>query len=110
MNVVMVGRGGVRGDGDAPPQEDAVIHVVDGLMEDIRMGMEVNIPELNQRRISCVKFLGELYNYQLVESNVIFRTLYSFLTFGRSADGECSVCPFSHHPLDPHSPPHPSLS
>eukprot|EP00731_Ephydatia_muelleri_P002411 Em0001g2411a len=68
-------------------QEDAVIHVVDGLMEDIRMGMEVNIPELNQRRISCVKFLGELYNYQLVESNVIFRTLYSFLTFGRSADG-----------------------
>ena len=67
-----------------------MIHVVDGLLEDIRMGMEVTIPELNQRRISCVKFLGELYNYQIVESNVIFRTLYSFLTFGRNADGKFS--------------------
>ena len=65
-----------------------MVRVVDGLLEDIRMGMEVNIPELNQCRISCVKFLGELYNYQIVESNVIFRTLYSFLTFGRNADGE----------------------
>lgn len=78
-----------------PYQEDAVVHVVDGLLEDIRLGMEVNLPELNQRRISCVKFLGELFNYQIIESNVIFRTLYSFLTFGRNADGSPS-------PLDPY--------
>ena len=31
-----------------------------------------------------VKFLGELYNYRLVDSAVIFKTLYSFITFGVS--------------------------
>lgn len=74
-----------------------MIRVVDGLLEDIRMGMEVNVPELNQRRISCVKFLGELYNYQIVESNVIFRTLYSFLTFGRNFDGKKLYLPLPPH-------------
>ena len=37
--------------------------------------------------MSCVKFLGELYNYRMVESSVIFKTLYSFITFGVILDG-----------------------
>uniref|UniRef100_A0A8D0HB34 Regulator of nonsense transcripts 2 n=1 Tax=Sphenodon punctatus TaxID=8508 RepID=A0A8D0HB34_SPHPU len=75
-------------------QEDVGIHVVDGVLEDIRLGMEVNQPKFNQRRISSVKFLGELYNYRMVESAVIFRTLYSFISFGVNTDGTAS-------PLDP---------
>ncbi|NP_001089661.1 UPF2, regulator of nonsense mediated mRNA decay S homeolog isoform X1 [Xenopus laevis] len=75
-------------------QEDVGIHVVDGVLEDIRLGMEVNQPKFNQRRISSVKFLGELYNYRMVESAVIFRTLYSFIFFGVNSDGSPS-------PLDP---------
>uniref|UniRef100_A0A9J7Y2P1 Regulator of nonsense transcripts 2 n=1 Tax=Cyprinus carpio carpio TaxID=630221 RepID=A0A9J7Y2P1_CYPCA len=75
-------------------QEDVGIHVVDGLLEDIRLGMEVNQPKFNQRRISSAKFLGELYNYRMVESAVIFRTLFSFISFGVNADGSPS-------PLDP---------
>lgn len=75
-------------------QEDVGIHVVDGLLEDIRLGMEVNQPKFNQRRISSAKFLGELYNYRLVESAVIFRTLFSFTSFGVNTDGSPS-------PLDP---------
>ncbi|XP_078092071.1 regulator of nonsense transcripts 2 isoform X4 [Mustelus asterias] len=55
---------------------------------------KVNQPKFNQRRISSVKFLGELYNYRMVESAVIFRILYSFITFGISADGSAT-------PLDP---------
>ena len=43
---------------------------------------------MNQCRISCVKYLGELYNYQLIESNVIFTVLYSFITFGNSDDSK----------------------
>ena len=43
---------------------------------------------MNQCRISCVKYLGELYNYQLIESNVIFTVLYSLITFGNSDDGK----------------------
>uniref|UniRef100_A0A673NBE2 Regulator of nonsense transcripts 2 n=1 Tax=Sinocyclocheilus rhinocerous TaxID=307959 RepID=A0A673NBE2_9TELE len=75
-------------------QEDVGIHVVDGLLEDIRLGMEVNQPKFNQRRISSAKFLGELYNYRMVESAVIFRTLFSFTSFGVNTDGSPS-------PLDP---------
>lgn len=75
-------------------QEDVGIHVVDGVLEDIRLGMEVNQPKFNQRRISSAKFLGELYNYRMVESAVIFRTLYSFTSFGVNPDGTPS-------PLDP---------
>ncbi|XP_061662075.1 regulator of nonsense transcripts 2 isoform X2 [Syngnathoides biaculeatus] len=71
-------------------QEDVGIHVVDGVLEDIRLGMEVNQPKFNQRRISSAKFLGELYNYRMVESAVIFRTLFSFISFGVSQDGSPS--------------------
>ncbi|KAG7276632.1 hypothetical protein CRUP_025856 [Coryphaenoides rupestris] len=67
-------------------QEDVGVHVVDGVLEDIRLGME--------RRISSGKFLGELYNYRMVESAVIFRTLFSFISFGVSPDGGLG-------PLDP---------
>lgn len=56
--------------------------------------IKVNQPKFNQRRISSAKFLGELYNYRMVESAVIFRTLYSFTSFGVNPDGSPS-------PLDP---------
>lgn len=54
----------------------------------------MNQPKFNQRRISSAKFLGELYNYRMVESAVIFRTLFSFISFGVNTDGSPS-------PLDP---------
>ncbi|TGZ65650.1 hypothetical protein CRM22_005760 [Opisthorchis felineus] len=60
--------------------------VVDNVIEDIRVGMELNLSQLNQRRISMVKYLGLLYNYCLVDSPVIFKMLYSLLTFGVSLD------------------------
>ncbi|XP_005093367.2 regulator of nonsense transcripts 2 isoform X2 [Aplysia californica] len=72
--------------GIAPFHEHVAIQVVDGVLEDIRLGMEVNHPRYNQRRVSCVKYLGELYNYRMVESSVIFRVLYSLITFGVSLD------------------------
>ncbi|XP_064604775.1 regulator of nonsense transcripts 2-like isoform X2 [Liolophura sinensis] len=72
--------------GLAPYREIVAIQVVDGVLEDIRIGMEVNHPKYNQRRVSAVKYLGELYNYRMVESVVIFKTLYSFISFGVSLD------------------------
>lgn len=61
-------------------------YVVDGVLEDIRLCMEVNLPKYNQRRIAMVKYLGELYNYRMVESGDIFRTLYLLITFGVNMD------------------------
>ena len=46
--------------------------------------MQINHPKYNQRRVSSVKFLGELYNYRMVDSLHIFNVLYSFITFGVS--------------------------
>lgn len=60
--------------------------VVDNILEDIRVGMEVNHPKFNQRRIASVKFLGELYNFRVVDSTIIFNSLFSFITFGVSPD------------------------
>ncbi|KAG8195281.1 hypothetical protein JTE90_028431 [Oedothorax gibbosus] len=71
-------------------QENIGSQVVDGVLEDIRLGMEINHPKYNQRRVSMVRYLGELYNYRMVESAVIFRVLYSFITFGVSYDGSYS--------------------
>ncbi|KAJ3339350.1 hypothetical protein HDU93_008355 [Gonapodya sp. JEL0774] len=61
---------------------DFGVCVVDGVLEEIRVGLERNIFKHNQQRIATAKYLGELYNYRMVESSVIFDTLYTVLTFG----------------------------
>ena len=63
-------------------QEWVIPVVVDSVLEDIRLQMEINLPKFNQRRIAMVKYLGEMYNYRLVDSSLIFNQLYSFITFG----------------------------
>jgi regulator of nonsense transcripts 2 len=52
--------------------------VVDALLEDIRIGLEINHPRLNQRRIACLRYLGEMYNYRVCDSAIIFKVLISF--------------------------------
>ena len=34
--------------------------VVDAVLEEVRMGMEINRPDMNRRRVSAVKYLGEV--------------------------------------------------
>jgi regulator of nonsense transcripts 2 len=64
--------------------QDFVITVVDNVLEQVTVGLELNDFKFNQRRIAEVKYLGELYNYKMVESPVIFDTLYRIVTFGHS--------------------------
>ncbi|KAK9768056.1 mRNA decay protein [Basidiobolus ranarum] len=61
---------------------DFGVFLVDQILEDIRIGLEQNIFKHNQRRITTVKYLAELYNYRLIDSPVVFDTLYSILTLG----------------------------
>nr|CAG4645353.1 EOG090X0143 [Lynceus sp. MCZ IZ 141354] len=56
--------------------------VVDAVLEDIRLLMEFPLPKFNQRRVAMIKYLGELYNYRLIDSAVVFKILYSLITFG----------------------------
>jgi regulator of nonsense transcripts 2 len=66
-----------------------VIHVIDNVLESISFGLEQNDFRSNQRRIAQVKYLGELYNYRMLEHPVIFDTLYSIILFGH---GKPCVC------------------
>jgi regulator of nonsense transcripts 2 len=58
------------------------ISVLDELLERIVAGLEFNDFKYNQRRIAEVKYLGELYIYRMVDSSLIFDTLYKILNFG----------------------------
>ncbi|KAL3487045.1 armadillo-type protein [Aspergillus germanicus] len=59
-----------------------VIGVVDNILEHITLGLEQNDFKFNQKRIAEVKYLGELYNYKMIDSPVVFDTLYRIVTFG----------------------------
>lgn len=62
--------------------QDFVIMVIDNLLENITLGLEQNDFKFNQRRLAEVKYLGELYNYKMVDSPLIFDALYRLVTFG----------------------------
>ena len=62
--------------------QDFAITIIDNVLENIMLGLEQNDFKFNQRRIAEVKYLGELYNYKMVDSSTIFDTLYRIVTFG----------------------------
>ncbi|VFQ65700.1 unnamed protein product [Cuscuta campestris] len=62
--------------------DDFAVAVIDEVLEEIRVGLELNYYGMQQRRIAHMRFLGELYNYEIVDSLVIFDTLYLVLVYG----------------------------
>lgn len=61
---------------------DFAVAVMDAVVESVNFGLEQNDFKYNQRRIAEVKYLGELYNYRMLEHPAIFDTMYKILTFG----------------------------
>ncbi|KAG4303994.1 hypothetical protein PORY_002647 [Pneumocystis oryctolagi] len=74
------------------------IKLVDSILELIRIGLEENNYKYNQRQIALVRYLGELYNYKITDTPVIFDTLYTLVTFGHS---EGRPHPDKYTPIDP---------
>ncbi|KAG5438446.1 hypothetical protein PCANB_002935 [Pneumocystis canis] len=74
------------------------IKLVDSILELIRIGLEENNYKHNQRQIALVKYLGELYNYKILDTPVIFDTLYTLVIFGH-VDGRPH--PDKYTPIDP---------
>lgn len=58
---------------------------------------QINSFKYNQQRVATVKYLGELYNYRVLDSRVIFDTLWSLVTFGHR---ELSAVDFGSSPPD----------
>lgn len=52
------------------------------VLEEIRIGLELNNYAMQQQRLAHMRFLGELYNYEYIDSSIIFETLYLLITFG----------------------------
>lgn len=75
--------------------QDFVTTIIDNVLEYVVLGLEQNDYKYNQRRIAEVKYLGELYNYRMIDNPVIFDVLYRIMTFGH---GLCpstkSMCPY----------------
>lgn len=63
---------------------DFVITTTDTMLEHIILGLEQNDFRFNQRRVAEVKYLAELYIYRVVDSEVIFETLYQIARFGHT--------------------------
>jgi regulator of nonsense transcripts 2 len=55
------------------------------VLEEIRMGLELNDFNMQQMRLAHMRFLGELYNYQQLDSSIIFETLYLVIIFGHGS-------------------------
>ncbi|XP_057981862.1 regulator of nonsense transcripts UPF2 isoform X1 [Malania oleifera] len=62
--------------------DDFAVAVVDEVLEEIRLGLELNDYGTQQRRLAHTRLLGELYNYEQLDSSIIFETLYLILVFG----------------------------
>ncbi|KIW10005.1 hypothetical protein PV08_11781 [Exophiala spinifera] len=78
--------------------QDFAIGVIDNILEQITLGLEQNDFKFNQRRVAEVKYLGELYNYKMIDSTVIFDTLYRIVTFGHEGG---TPQPEKYNPFDP---------
>ncbi|GAB0133598.1 hypothetical protein EsDP_00002002 [Epichloe bromicola] len=74
-----------------------VVKVIDNIIESVSFGLEQNDFRSFQRRIAEVKYLGELYNYRMLEHPVIFDTMYKILTFGHGGP----PIPGRYNPFDP---------
>ena len=55
--------------------------LVDEVLEAVEAGLETPEAGYYQRRVAAVRLLGELYNYKLVNSHVIFSTLHLILAY-----------------------------
>ncbi|GFZ14825.1 regulator of nonsense transcripts UPF2 [Actinidia rufa] len=62
--------------------DEFAVAVVDEVLEEIRLGLELNDYGMQQCRLAHMRLLGELYNYEQLDSSVIFDTLYLILVFG----------------------------
>lgn len=78
--------------------QDFAIRVIDNILEQITLGLEQDDFKFNQRRVAEVKYLGELYNYKMIDSTVVFDTLYRIVTFGHEGG---TPQPESFTPFDP---------
>ena len=59
------------------------VPLVDAVLEEIRVGLETNLYSAQQRRLTFVRYLAQLFLYRMFDVQVVFDTLYTLLFFGQ---------------------------
>nr|OQO29807.1 hypothetical protein B0A51_03246 [Rachicladosporium sp. CCFEE 5018] len=73
---------------------DFAVSVLDELLERVVVGLEINDFRYRQRQTAEAKYLGELYIYRMVDSTLIFDTLYKLLNYGHDGYPQPGkICP-----------------
>lgn len=62
-----------------------VVKLVDTVLEELYRGMQLPHKRDVQKLLGVTKLLGELFNYSVVSSNIVFDALYWFLSHGHPA-------------------------
>ncbi|KAF8373117.1 smg-3 [Pristionchus pacificus] len=70
----------VGGLNELPKHDWIAVAVVDNVLETIRLSLE-KPRSLNQEALACVVYVGELYNFCVCNSQVVFKTLYQVISF-----------------------------
>ena len=63
-----------------------VSKVIDAILEEVRVGLELNHFRENQRRISIARYIGLLFQANVIPAGVVFDTLWTILRFGYSKE------------------------
>ena len=61
---------------------NAIILLVDKVIEELTRGLEIPLKRQPQRMLSLVRLLGELYNYSVLSGPLIFEILYLIINHG----------------------------
>ncbi|CCD23851.1 Nmd2p NDAI_0C01910 [Naumovozyma dairenensis CBS 421] len=75
-----------------------IIKCIDQILENIEGGLETNLYAENRHRVANVKYLTEIFNMEMIKSDVLLAKLYQILQFGHQ-NGQPN--PFSLNELDP---------
>jgi regulator of nonsense transcripts 2 len=61
---------------------NVIVCVVDRILEEIQRGLEAPHKREAQRMLGVVRLLGELYNFAVIPSTIIYDLLYHIINFG----------------------------
>ncbi|KAF7635745.1 hypothetical protein Mgra_00004837 [Meloidogyne graminicola] len=58
------------------------VHVLDAVIEFLRLSLELNAPALQQRAFITVTYFGQLFNYNVTNTSTLFKVLYQLISLG----------------------------
>jgi regulator of nonsense transcripts 2 len=68
-----------------------VITLVEELIENFYIDLHQNSPESANRRVMSIRFLADLFNFQIIEAEAVFEILWTLISYGHPAGIPTSI-------------------